>query len=120
MTTKKQKRAAVMAKREAFLAKVKAEGLKALERDRERRAKNSDDLMSRKIEEINDRHAAILARHGIKRPEKQTSFYSEAQGRPVNAATIASEKKRQKELDNSLKTLIEYDLDEWAGLRATN
>jgi hypothetical protein len=64
MATKKQKRAAAIAKREEFMAKIKGEGEKALRLDRERRAANSD-LLSRKMAEINDRHAAILARHGI-------------------------------------------------------
>jgi hypothetical protein len=64
MATKKQKRAAALAKREKFLAEVKAEGLEALRLDRERQARHSD-LLSRKAEEINDRHSAILAKHGI-------------------------------------------------------
>lgn len=66
MATKKQKRAAALAKREQFMAEVKAEGLEALRLDRERR-ENLSDSISRKADEINARHAAILARHGIVR-----------------------------------------------------
>jgi hypothetical protein len=66
MATKKQKRAAALAKREAFLEEIRAEGLEALRLDRERRARNTD-AVKRKVEEINDRHAAILAKHGIVR-----------------------------------------------------
>lgn len=64
MATKKQKRAAAQAKREKFIAEVKAEGLEALRMDRERRASHSD-TVKRKAEEINARYAAILAKHGI-------------------------------------------------------
>jgi hypothetical protein len=66
MATKKQKRAAALAKRETFMNEIKTEGLKALELDRARRTVYLD-AMKRKVEEINDRHAAILARHGIVR-----------------------------------------------------
>lgn len=37
MATKKQKRAAALARREKFMAEYRADGLKALERDRRRR-----------------------------------------------------------------------------------
>jgi hypothetical protein len=59
MATKKQKRAAAQAKREAFLAEVEADGLKALAEDKERqkieRARWVD-----AVQEINVRHRAIL------------------------------------------------------------
>lgn len=64
MATKKQKRAAALAKREEFMAEVEAEGLKALRLDRERREIHTD-LVKRKVDEINARHEAILSRHGI-------------------------------------------------------
>jgi hypothetical protein len=64
MATKKQKRAAAQAKREAFLAEVKADGLKALEGSRQRQ-KKADEIMTQAAKEINEHRRAILHRHGI-------------------------------------------------------
>lgn len=90
MATKKQKRAAGLAKREAFLAEVKADGLKALEADRVRQ-KERREIMEDAAREINAHHQSILGKAA--KSKKQTSFYSEIQGRPVNAATIAAERR---------------------------
>lgn len=45
MATKKQKRAAALAKREAYMAQYRAEGLAALEAERERRKKKQDETV---------------------------------------------------------------------------
>ncbi len=104
MATKKQKREAALARRAEYMEKVKAEGLRALEADRARQKARAA-AMKAAIEEINLRHQGILdsatqedweeARQAIdgqrKPKKKQTSFYSELQGRPVNAETFYSE-----------------------------
>lgn len=61
MATKKQKRERGLAKREEYLAKVKAEGLEALRRDREYRAAKREALEA-SGKEINDRLLSDLAR----------------------------------------------------------
>lgn len=64
MASKKQKRAAAMAKREEYMAKVKAEGLAAQKRDRERRTQAT--MAVRVItDEVNDQRRQILAKHDI-------------------------------------------------------
>lgn len=64
MATKKQKREAALAKREAFLAEEAARGRHVQEMDRQHRAAELN-LISQVAAEINQRHADILARHGI-------------------------------------------------------
>ncbi len=59
MATKKQKRAAAQAKREAFLAEVEAVGLKALAEDKVRQEEKRK-AYAEAAKEINDRHRAIL------------------------------------------------------------
>lgn len=89
MATKKQKRAAALAKREAYMAEVKADGLKALAASKERQ-KERKDAMTEAAREINARHEEILSKARV---PKQTSFYSEKHGRPVNAATYYAEQR---------------------------
>lgn len=64
MATKKQKRAAALAKREEFLKKVKEEGLLAQQSDKAYQDKLVEELKEH-AEEINIRHREILSRHGI-------------------------------------------------------
>ena len=59
MATKKQKREAMAAKRAAFEAQVKADGLKALQRDREHQAAIESEIKTA-AERINARHREIL------------------------------------------------------------
>lgn len=59
MATKKQKRAAALAKREAYMAEVRADGLKALEEDRKRREEQRKKIVEEAMI-INDRHRDIL------------------------------------------------------------
>lgn len=64
MATKKEKRAAALAKREEFLAGVRADGLEAQALGRAQEAYERE-LIRESIQTINDRHREILARHGI-------------------------------------------------------
>jgi hypothetical protein len=64
MATKKQKREAAQTKREKFMAEVEAEGLEAQKLDRTIRTKQREQTIG-KAREINERHRAILANHGI-------------------------------------------------------
>jgi hypothetical protein len=59
MATKKQKREAAQAKREAFLAEVKADGLKAQERDKQHQ-QAEEERINQIAGDINARHRAIL------------------------------------------------------------
>lgn len=59
MATKKQKRAAAMAKREAFMAEIEASGLKALEEDRKRQEEEWARLVN-EAQKFNPRHRDIL------------------------------------------------------------
>lgn len=61
MATKKQKREAALAKRAAFEAEVKADGLKALARAKEHEAQVMA-AYDQEIEKINRRHREILAK----------------------------------------------------------
>jgi hypothetical protein len=116
MATKKQKRAAGLAKHEAFMAEVKADGLRAQEADR-RRTGRSREAMTEAAQEINAWEDQNINKEMEPKPKKQTSFYSVIQGRPVNAATIAAERKQRDDFASKLEKIIEDDLDEWAGLR---
>jgi hypothetical protein len=60
VATKKQKRAAALAKREAFLEKVKTEGLEAQRRAKEEEEREFEILRS-EARKINDRHRRIIA-----------------------------------------------------------
>lgn len=62
MATKKQKREAGLAKREAFLAEQKSQGLHAQEMDKQQRAADQNH-MKKKAEALNARYNAILAVH---------------------------------------------------------
>jgi hypothetical protein len=64
MATKKEKRAAAIAKREAMLAEVKADGLRAQARDQARQAQHREEIR-KDAKSLNDRYNAILSRHGI-------------------------------------------------------
>lgn len=64
MATKKQKREAAQAKREQFLAEVKAEGLAAQKLDRTIQEKEKERAV-RQAREINERYRAVLVRAGI-------------------------------------------------------
>ncbi|QAY16277.1 hypothetical protein SEA_ICEWARRIOR_65 [Streptomyces phage IceWarrior] len=64
MATKKQKREAALAKREAFLKKERERGLAAQREGREIEAYRQEKLKS-DAEVINARYRAILAQHGI-------------------------------------------------------
>lgn len=68
MATKKEKRAAALAKREAMLAEVKAEGLKAQAWDQARQAQHREEIR-KDAKALNDRYNAILSRHGINESE---------------------------------------------------
>lgn len=61
MATKKQKRAAGLAKREAYLAEVKADGLKALARSKEHEAAVRERAKT-EAQKINQHHKEILAK----------------------------------------------------------
>lgn len=54
----------MQAKREAYMAEIRASGLEAQKADRER-LETQRKAVRTGIEEINDRHRAILAKHGI-------------------------------------------------------
>jgi hypothetical protein len=71
MATKKQKRAAGIAKREQFEAETKASGLEALRLDRERTAKRKEALMAMG-KEINDKMLATLAKAQITPVEEES------------------------------------------------
>lgn len=60
MATKKQKRAAALAKREEFLREERESGLRAQAMDRAQQ-----EIIRKEAESLNDRYRAILARHGI-------------------------------------------------------
>jgi hypothetical protein len=64
MATKKEKRAAALAKREAFLEEVRESGLAAQQEAREIEAYRQERI-SADADLINARYRAILARHGI-------------------------------------------------------
>lgn len=64
MATKKQKRAAGLAKREKFLKEEEERGLAAQKADRERRAKQQKKI-DEITKEISHRYQVILARAGI-------------------------------------------------------
>lgn len=64
MATKKQKREAAQAKREQFLAEVKAEGLAAQKLDRTIQEKQREQT-AQAAREINERYRAVLVRAGI-------------------------------------------------------
>lgn len=68
MATKKQKREAALAKREAEMAKIKAEGLAALQHDREYREAQRERIMEEAMI-INQRHQEILNNETIKRAD---------------------------------------------------
>lgn len=75
MATKKQKHAAAMAKREKFMADLKADGLAALKASQAAAKKRSEGIKA-VAEGINERHRGILRANGIfdtksgTRPEK--------------------------------------------------
>jgi hypothetical protein len=120
VATKKQKREEALAKRAAFEEQVKADGLKALEADKKRQAERRE-AMTTAAKQVNEHYQGILdnatpeeraaARSAtVKRntrvtDRKPTSFYSEKQGRPVNAATIAAERKAANERIIAAETL---------------
>jgi len=64
MATKKQKRAAMQAKREAYMQEVRESGLLAQKAARERLEMQRKAIKTA-AEEINERHRAILAKHGM-------------------------------------------------------
>ncbi len=70
MATKKQKRAAAMAKREQFLAEVKATGLKAQREDQEfRKRKHEQLMMETTVAELKLLEAAVKNGKGRKSRE---------------------------------------------------
>lgn len=64
MATKKQKREAALAKREKFLAEVRADGLEAQRLDQEAQEKQ-EQLMKAEADRINQRYRNILAKVGV-------------------------------------------------------
>lgn len=76
MVTKKQKHAAALAKREAYLAKVKADGLAALEADRKRQKERQEEVKAA-VEEINDRHRKILERERMIATKQMEEAFAE-------------------------------------------
>lgn len=125
MATKKQKHAAAIAKREEFLRQVKEQGLMAQEYGKKREAERQE-AAARSAREINEYYKGFIDRRtpgdwadarqaDSAMKKRKTSFYSEQQGRPVNAETIGKEN-REATLDD-LKLIVARDLDEWAGLR---
>lgn len=64
MATKKQKREAALAKREAFLKKERERGLSA-QKDGHIAEERERENLKAKIDLINERHRTILAGHGI-------------------------------------------------------
>lgn len=68
MATKKQKRAAALAKREAMLAEVRENGLRAQAMDQARQAQHREEIR-KDAKALNERYRAILSRHGINEGE---------------------------------------------------
>jgi Skp family chaperone for outer membrane proteins len=64
MATKKQKHEAAMAKREKFLAEVRADGLRAQKASREAEKKRSEEIKAA-AEKVNKRYRDILIARGI-------------------------------------------------------
>lgn len=92
MATKKQKREAALVKRAAFEARVKEQGLRALERGRhnlEVKRQKEFEANLWKIDEDNELKKKL---EGVQIKPGQTSFYSHLLGRPVNEATFNQER----------------------------
>lgn len=85
MATKKQKREAALAKREAFEEERRQTGLKAQETDRERRARKSRQNQA-EAKKVNDRHNTILAMHGITHSVEDEESIDLSRGKEVDAA----------------------------------
>jgi len=64
MATKKQKRAAAEAKREKFMADLRADGLAAQKASREAEKKRREAAKA-EVDQLNRRHRDILRSHGI-------------------------------------------------------
>ena len=72
MATKKEKRERSLAKREAFLAEIKASGLRAQAEDRQQQKERSERFAA-EARKANQRLETILAMHGIAFPSDAPS-----------------------------------------------
>lgn len=89
MATKKQKRQAAQAKREKFMAEVRADGLKALKRDQERRAEIEEGYRRRR-NEANDELLKHLSEstHGMPSPVEQAIQMGNAYRKASNEEAV--------------------------------
>jgi hypothetical protein len=139
MATKKQKRTAALARREAFLAEEKARGLEAqsVSRHNHDMSRQAEAAAAKELEEHRAEidHARKYGTPAEKmgqfvkalaaKPKPVTSYYSEVQGRPVNRATFLAERKQEQDDFDRARAFAEarainqeeglpYDIANWS------